>query len=297
MRRNNKTSISFALSLGRSLLPNSPTPLLDSQLLLSHTLNTNKEYLIKNPNQLIANHKINRFLFQIGKRSTNYPIAYILKKKEFYGLDFYINEGVLIPRPETEMIVDIALDYIKTTDTKKINVLDLGTGSGCIPISLLIEISKLKNIQKDISIDAVDKSEVAIKISKNNLKKLSNKENTKIKLNFVKLDYVLQDIKKEYDEIISNPPYLTKREILKSQGSAIRYEPKEALFGKKENGLYYYKIIADKWLQKMSAKGIAILEIGTQELSEYKKIFKKYSIKVIKDFAGQNRFLVISHRL
>ncbi len=295
MRRNKQFSISRTLTLGRFLLTNSPTPLLDSQLILSHILNTNKEYLIKNQNQLVAIKKVHQFLYLIGKRSTNYPLAYILKKKEFYGLDFYVNEGVLIPRPETEAIVDIALDYVKTVNTKGIKILDLGTGSGCIPISLLIEIGKLK-LNNNISIDALDNSQTAINISKKNLKKIASQQNSNIKTKFVRLDYVLQDIKKDYDIIISNPPYLTKKEILKSRGSSISYEPKEALFGIQKNGLFYYKIIADKWLNKMSDKGIAILEIGTQGLSEYKKIFKNYSIEVLKDFAGQNRFLVISHR-
>ena len=290
MKRNPIHNISWCLNFGKDFLTNSPTPLLDSQILLASSLKVTKEYLYKNPEEKVGGSLYSKYLRFIGMRSKNYPVAYIIKKKEFYGLDFEIIEGVLIPRPETERVVDLAIKKISELKKDLIKIIDLGTGSGCIPISILYN-TKNKNIE----FSAVDNSMQAIKTAKRNYKKIF--QNTKKpNLKIFSLDYECQTIDSSFDIIISNPPYLTAAEITDSKHSSIHFEPQEALSGKTADGLHFYKIISKKWLGKLTPDGIAILEIGTQPISSFMKIFEGFKIKVIKDFAGKNRFLLISRQ-
>lgn len=198
---------------------------LDAEILLSFLLNQPREYLIAHFNKKI-DQKIQKKYQKLVNRRKNYePIAYIINKKEFYGLDFFVNKNVLIPRPETEKIVDLVIKNAP----KNGFLLDIGTGSGCIPISIL------KN-RADLKAGAVDISKKALKIAKKNAE--NHKINHKIK--FIHSD-LLKNINLNQKNpliIVANLPYIPKNYQLMSD--VVDYEPHKALFAG-EDGLFFYK--------------------------------------------------------
>lgn len=207
------------------------------------------------------------------------PVQYIIGNVEFYGYKFNVNKNVLIPRFETEELVEKTIKYIKKYFNKKIDIIDLGTGSGCIAITLKKEI--------DCNMDALDISVDALEVAHENAK-INNAE-----INFIN-DDMLNPLNKKYDVIISNPPYISYDEeimdIVKNN------EPNIALYAK-NNGLYYYEEIIKNANKYLKEKNILAFEIGYKEgeyLKEYsKKYFKDAIIKVEKDLSGKDRFLFI----
>ena len=207
------------------------------------------------------------------------PVQYIIGNVEFYGYKFNVNKNVLIPRFETEELVEKTIKYIKKYFNKKIDIIDLGTGSGCIAITLKKEV--------DCNIDALDISVDALEVAHENAK-INNAE-----INFIN-DDMLNPLNKKYDVIISNPPYISYDEeimdIVKNN------EPELALYAK-NNGLYYYEEIIKNANKYLKEKNILAFEIGYKEgeyLKEYsKKYFKDAIIKVEKDLSGKDRFLFI----
>ena len=207
------------------------------------------------------------------------PVQYIIGNVEFYGYKFNVNKNVLIPRFETEELVEKTIKYIKKYFNKKIDIIDLGTGSGCIAITLKKEI--------DCNMDALDISVDALEVAHENAK-INNAE-----INFIN-DDMLNPLNKKYDVIISNPPYISYDEeimdIVKNN------EPELALYAK-NNGLYYYEEIIKNANKYLKEKNILAFEIGYKEgeyLKEYsKKYFKDAIIKVEKDLSGKDRFLFI----
>ena len=189
---------------------------LDSEILLSKVLNKPREKLLINLEEKIDKKKIKEFRELILRRSRHEPIAYILNKKEFWSKDFEVNKYTLIPRPETELMVEKLANIFKE---KKIYILDIGTGSGCILISLLSEIKKSRGIGIDISKKAI---QIAIK----NAKKF--RLNNYLKFMNISLDNFTQ---KKFDLVISNPPYIKSRDIKKLDNCIKNYEPKIALDG------------------------------------------------------------------
>jgi len=207
------------------------------------------------------------------------PVQYIVGNVDFYGINFKVNKNVLIPRFETEELVEKTINYIKQYLNKKVDIIDLGTGSGCIAITLKKEI--------ECNMDALDISSSALEVAKENAK-LND-----VEINFIN-DDMLNPLNKKYDVIISNPPYISYDEeimdIVKNN------EPKLALYAK-NNGLYYYEELiknADKYLKE---KSILAFEIGYMQgdyLKEYsKKYYKNSIIKIEKDLSGKDRFLFI----
>lgn len=207
------------------------------------------------------------------------PIQYVIGNVDFYGYIFDVNEDVLIPRFETETLVEKTLNYIKKYFNKKIDIVDLGTGSGCIAITLKKKI--------DCNVDAVDISSEALKVAKENAKK----NNTDI--NFIEGD-MLKPLDKKYDVIISNPPYIDPEEeimdIVKDN------EPNIALYAL-DHGVYYYKEIIKKAKNYLNERFIIAFEIGYkqgEELKEYaKKHFPDAIISIENDLSEKNRYLFI----
>lgn len=207
------------------------------------------------------------------------PVQYIIGNVEFYGYKFNVNKNVLIPRFETEELVEKTIKYIKKYFNKKVDVIDLGTGSGCIAITLKKEI--------DCNMDALDISTKALEVAHENAK-INNAE-----INFIN-DDMLNPLNKKYDVIISNPPYISYDEeimdIVKNN------EPELALYAK-NNGLYYYEEIIKNANKYLKEKNILAFEIGYKEgeyLKEYsKKYFKDAIIEIKKDLSGKDRFLFI----
>lgn len=207
------------------------------------------------------------------------PVQYIVGNVNFYGYTFKVNPNVLIPRFETEELVYKTINLAKTYFDKLVDILDLGTGSGCIAITLAREL--------DSKVTAVDISSSALKVAKENAK-LNN-----VSINFIHSN-MLDKVSGTYDIIISNPPYLSPDEeimdIVKNN------EPSIALYAS-NNGLYYYEDILSKASNYLNKKSIIALEIGYKQKDSIKKIASKYFpssiIKVEKDMSGKDRFVFI----
>ncbi len=213
----------------------------------------------------------------------DYPIDYLINKKNFYGKDFYINENVLIPRPETEELVDWLInDNIDLKDQK--NVIDLCSGSGCIGISLDIN-------NKYLNVTLSDVSTIALKVCKINKKKLNS--NVKI----IQLDLnSISTSDKEYDIIISNPPYISLDES-NQIGKNVKYEPDIALFTPKDKPLHFYEKILEFALTNLSKNGVIYLEINPNFISEFNELLTNYTINHINfkdDFRGKKRLVKLT---
>lgn len=214
----------------------------------------------------------------IKKMESGIPLQYIVGNVDFYGLNFIVNENVLIPRFETELLVEKTISYINKYFTNALKIVDLGTGSGCIAITL----SKKLNVE----VDAVDISPSALEVAKKN--NIINNTN----VNFY-LGNMLEPLSKKYDVIISNPPYIAYDEeimdIVKNN------EPGIALYAD-NNGLYYYEEIIKNCKNYLNENGLLAFEIGYMQASSIKKLAKKYLNKeaiIEKDYSNKDRFAFI----
>mgnify|MGYP004690275631 FL=1 len=211
------------------------------------------------------------------------PIQYIVGNVNFYGNTINVNSNVLIPRFETELLVDKTIKYIKTNFKNHVDILDIATGSGCIAITLKKEIYS--------TVDASDISEEALKVAQ------ENALNNKVDINFINSD-MLTNITKKYDIIISNPPYLTKEDdimdIVKNN------EPEIALYAK-DNGLYYYDVILKNIKNNLKDKYLIAFEIGYTQGETIKNIALKYldniNVKIEKDYSNKDRFVFIEPKI
>jgi len=255
---------------------------LDSEILLSKVLNKTRENLLTNLEQNIDRKNVKKFERLIHRRSLNEPMAYILKKKEFWSRNFEINNNTLIPRPETELMVE-KLVYIYKQ--KKINILDIGTGSGCILISLLSELKQSNCIGIDISKKAL---KIAIKNSKKN--------NQKNKIKF--LNRSLSNFyHKKFDLIVSNPPYIRTRDIKNLDRSIKYYEPKIALDGGND-GLDVIKKVIYKSKEILKVNGLLALEIGDGQLRKVSTLLLKNLYRIehnIRDYKNNTRCLIAKY--
>lgn len=252
-------------------------PRLESEVLLSFVLKKPKIYLISNSNQLVNDHYIFEFNKLIDKRINGVPLQYLTNTQEFMGIDFYVNKDVLIPRPDTELLVEYTLN-LTSKFNKSIKILDICTGSGCIAISLA------KYCNCDLTIDAVDISEKALEIAKKN----ATINNVSNKINFFKSN-LFENIHQKYDFIVSNPPYIATEDINTLQAE-VQKEPIIALDGGLD-GLDFYRWLINDATQFIETNGFLILEIGYSQAKECEEIVgltQKYrDFKVIKDY-GQN---------
>ena len=251
---------------------------IDAELLLCDTLNVTKEQLILNLQRVINYEDYNEFLLKIKRRNTNEPIAYILKKKEFWKNNFYVNKSVLIPRPETEHLVEEALSIISTNQKKKL--LEIGIGSGCLITSILKD-------RIECSAVGIDSCKKAIKIAKKNAK-LHQIEN---RIKFFKSD-VDNFVTGKYDLIISNPPYIDKHQLKYLDVS--EHEPLSALDGGVNGTEVLMKVIV-KSSQLLKVNGKLIIEIGSNQKYKVINKLKKYKFyinKIIKDLSKKDRCIV-----
>ena len=252
---------------------------LDAEILLSKVLNKTRENLLINLEENIDSKNVKKFEKLIRRRSLNEPIAYIIKKKEFWSRTFEINNDTLIPRPETELMIE-KLVYIYKQ--KKINILDIGTGSGCILISLLSELKQSNCIGIDIS-------KKAIKIAIKNAKKNNQKNNIKF------LNRSLSNFyHKKFDLVVSNPPYIRTRDIKNLDRSIKYYEPKIALDGGND-GLDVIRKVIYKSRKILKLNGLLALEIGNGQHKKVSKILRDNNFKekfLIKDYRDNVRCII-----
>ena len=253
---------------------------LDSELLLSKTLNFTREKLLINLNKKIEKRNLIKFTKLVSRRINKEPIAYILKKKEFWKYNFQVNKDVLVPRPETEMIVDEVLKLTNLHSYKKI--LDIGTGSGCILISIIKERPKFKGT-------AIDISKKALKVAAGNAK--MHQLQNKIKFININIDKFNHN---NYDFIVSNPPYINYSDFVRLTDDVRLHEPKQALYGGTQ-GLDCLKKIIVKSKKLLKINGKLIIEIDSKQLRHSKKILKLngfYVNKISKDHFGNDRIII-----
>ncbi len=254
----------------------SDSPKLDAQLLLCNVLNIDRVSLFLRYEKEIDELMKARFDALLERRRLQEPLNYIIGKREFYSNDFLVNHDVLIPRPETELIIDVAKKYIDK-DVK--NIIDIGTGSGVIAITL-------KLIFPNINITASDISEDALKIAKRNA------EIHKVKLDFVLSD-ALQNIHSNFQMIVTNPPYVKSSFI--EDDLSLAYEPRRALDGG-ESGLEVIKKILKEAKEKIDTGGLIIMEHGFDQAEDVKSIAKKYNFDClcnIKDINDHPRVSIL----
>ena len=253
---------------------------LDTELLLAKALGNNREKILINLNKKIENKFLKKFIKLISRRKKNEPIAYILQKKEFWKNNFFINKDVLIPRPETELVIEETLKFVDINESK--SFLDVGTGSGNITISLLKE-------RLNLRATALDISRKAIKIAKFNAK-MHHLEN---KINFLNIDIDKFNYNK-YDFIVSNPPYIKELNLKNLEDNVRLFEPHLALKAGMD-GFREIKKIIKKSRTLLKKNGKLVLEIGNKQDTLTKHLLTKngYQInKIRKDFNSIPRVIV-----
>ena len=253
---------------------------LDSEILLCEILKVDRKFLIMNNDLHIINSKYLNYIELLNKRSQNKPIAYLIKKKQFWNNDFFIDKNVLIPRPDSEILME---SFLRLKKKRKISkILEIGVGSGCLILSILKENKDLKGVGIDIDLNA-------LKVCKINSKKLRLSH----RINLFKSDIDKFNYGK-YDVIISNPPYIPKKEIRNLMKDVVDYEPMVALDGGIDGTSVIRKVVK-KSSKLMKIKGRLILEIAHNQVFKVEQILNKNGFfveKIVKDYAGHNRCVI-----
>ena len=253
---------------------------LDSEILLSHVIKKDREYILLNLNKDLKKKYIHDFKFLIKARSLNTPVSYLVGKKNFWKYEFNISKDVLIPRPDTELIIDQVLKFTKFKSNQKI--LDIGVGSGCILLSIL-------NEKLDFSGIGIDISKKSIDICKTNVIKFNLENRVKLfKSDIDNFDYG------KYDLIISNPPYIKNVDLKYLDKNVVGFEPKLALDGGLD-GISVIRKVIYKSSKLIKKNGKFFLEIAFDQRKKVEKILKKngfYINKVLRDFAKNERCII-----
>ena len=253
---------------------------LDSEILLSKIIKKNRQYLILNSNEELKKENIKLFNYLLKRRKKGEPIAYLINKKEFWKQNFYINQNVLIPRPDTETLVEETLKLFNVNS--KLNMLDIGTGSGCILLSILKE-------RRNFFGTGIDISKKAINVARFNAKmhQLSNR-----------VKFYNSDVDKfligKYDLVVSNPPYIKRQDLKYLEVDVKGFEPKLALDGGKDGFSKITKVIS-KTSILLKRNGRFILEIGFGQKNRILNILKKNNFfinKVLKDYGKKDRCII-----
>ena len=255
---------------------------LDSEILLSKVLKKKREEILINLDQKICLKNVSRYNNLIQRRSQNEPVAYLVKEKEFWSKIFLVSKNTLIPRPETELMVEKLVNIYKS---KSISILDIGTGSGCILISLLSELNNSKGLGIDIS-------KHAIQIAKKNAERHGKFLNIKF-LN----KSLSSTFNQKFDLIVSNPPYIRTGDIKNLNEDIKKYEPRIALDGGND-GLDLIKKVIYKTKNILKIKGLLALEIGNEQNKKVSKILIKNNFKIeykIEDYKNNVRCLISTY--
>ena len=257
------------------------------RILLTDILKQSKEYLIINNTKELSSQEEKEFKEKIEKLKLGYPIQYITNKQFFRNCEFYVDKNVLIPQPDTEILVEEAIKILKekTFQKNKINILDLCTGSGAIIVSLGKELEK---ISEKYNFYGTDISEKAIEIAQKN----ANSNNVNVKFYLGDL-FESINVNEKFDLIVSNPPYI-ETDVIKTLSLEVQKEPIIALDGG-ITGLDFYKRIAKESKNFLTTKGYLILEIGYNQMEAVCSILKNENFKIVsrvKDYANNDRVIV-----
>ncbi|MCL5435987.1 MAG: peptide chain release factor N(5)-glutamine methyltransferase [Patescibacteria group bacterium] len=261
---------------------------IEIELLLAHVLKKPKEFLFAHPEHKLAPPQYTSVLKLIRRRRKSEPIAYILGYKDFFGLRFFVDQRVLIPRPETEGLIELALKNILSTHTdKRLKILDLGTGSGCIIISFAKALQATSHKLPAI-LHASDVSAPALLVAKKNSRRHG------VKINFVKSD-LFDKLPGKFDFIVANLPYVPADEYGKHK-SNLRFEPRIAITDGTVNWKTYKKFLA-QLSAHVAANAKIFLEIDPKSAPllqrQCRRDFPAAVVQIIKDLAGRGRFLVL----
>lgn len=256
---------------------------IETQILISHSLNLSKIKLISNALIELNENEINKIETLINRRLNFEPIAYITNKKEFYEIDFYVDNSVLIPRAETEELIDLVKDYIKKNSEKNISICDIGAGSGNIAITL-------KKLFENADITAIEISEKAMQVIKKNCENILQNKNL---INIINADALSFTPKNKFDIIVSNPPYVALKDKDNLQRD-LNFEPENALYSGYDGMDFYRNFfnIIDRYLKY---SGAFFFEIGFNQGKELINICESFNIKNVeikKDLSGKDRFLI-----
>jgi len=259
------------------------TPLLDAQVILCHVLNEDRLYIIVNRDRILTDEDVYKYNKLIEKRIKGVPVQYLTGRQEFMGLEFCVEEGVLIPRPDTEILIEKILDFVD--ENTRYNIVDIGTGSGAITVSLAQFIKKAYIYSIDISKKAL---EVAMKNAYNH--------GVMSRISFLSGDLFEPleniDIKGKVDILVSNPPYIPTEEIERLQVEVSKYEPIIALDGGND-GLDFYRDIIDKAPEYLRKGGFLALEVGHDQARRVIELMEEkdryVDIQITKDLAGIER--------
>jgi len=255
-------------------------PQLDSEILLSNSIKRDKKHVILNPKEVLNSEQLGKFKNLIERRKKGEPIAYLINKKEFWKDEFFVNKGVLIPRPDSELIIEQVLKIYSKDD--QLQILDIGTGSGCILLSILKERSNFYGTGIDIS-------KKSINVSKFNAKKLNL--TNRVKFFHSSVDNFNNG---KYDMIVSNPPYIEQLSLKYLEKDVVNFEPKLALSGGFDGFSKIRKVI-NKTNNLIKKNGKFILEIGFNQKNKVIKILKEegfYVNKAIKDYGNNDRCII-----
>ena len=257
-------------------------PRLEIEIFLQDILDCKKIDLYVNFENEVSASDLNTLKGYIKRRLENEPSQYIVGKSNFYGRNFYVDNNVLIPRPETEILINVCIEFLSIKHNPEI--IDIGTGSGCIGITLAKEIPSSNVI-------AIDCSEEALAVAEKNAKNIGIKN-----IDFVKSDFLKQSIDLRADLLVSNPPYIPKKDISTLMTDVRAYEPSEALTDNLD-GLEFYRVFSKKFDTMIKTDGALIVEVGKGEHPlEAKKIIEQYGyadIEMINDYNGDIRVLKV----
>mgnify|MGYP001093148908 FL=1 len=275
-------NIQSALTEGLNILRNKSilSAKLDSEILMAKALGKKREYIILNNDKIIKEQNLKYFKKLVHERATRKPIAYLLNKKSFWNSEFNVNKNTLIPRPDTEIILEQILKFTKNKNY--LNILDIGVGSGCILLSVLKERKNFYGTGIDISRNSLD-------ICKMNAKKLLLDRRVK----FFKSDVDKFAIGK-YDLIVSNPPYIKTSDLKYLESDVIKFEPKLALDGGLD-GLSVIRKVIKKSSELLKKNGKFILEIGFDQKNKVIKLLNNkgfYINSTVKDLANNDRCII-----
>lgn len=260
-------------------------PDLDSKILLAHYLNVSKEYLIINNDMQLSAEQLKEYSKLINRRGLGEPTSKITQKREFYGREFSVNNYVLDPRPDSELIIDVVKhNFSKDQDIK---ILDLGTGSGCLIITLLLEFENSRGLGLDIS-------EMAIKVASSNAGKYFNDD----RLSLVVSNWLQSLNISSFDVIISNPPYIPNNQISKLSHEVKDFDPLLALDGGRDGLSCYENIIKQLKETKLNSKTLIIMELFSENKDKVIESFIKYGfdkdkIEILKDYNNKDRLIFI----
>jgi len=257
-------------------------PRLEIEIFLQHILDCKKIDLYINFENEVSSHDLNTLKGYIKRRLENEPSQYIVGKSNFYGRNFNVDNNVLIPRPETEILINACIEFLSMKDNPEI--IDIGTGSGCIGITLAKEIPSSNVI-------AIDCSEEALAVAEKNAKNIGIKN-----IDFVKSDFLKQTIDLRADLLVSNPPYIPKEDTSTLMADVKEYEPSKALTDNLD-GLEFYRVFSKKFDPMIKIDGALIVEVGKDKHPlKAKKIFEKsgpVNVEMINDYNGDIRVLKI----